>query len=107
MLKLRGMDSRTFSGSLKYASLLPTLDFWELASPAMIYANGKTASTLNKSRSVIFDSSTNNILINTDAIYAMISPDIGVWFQLSGKSSEWRWVTHTPSLLRPAQTVCG
>ncbi|KAJ7054480.1 acid protease [Mycena amicta] len=78
-LTIGGIDDSKFNGTLTYA---PNADAgsstWSLTSP-QIFVNGKTTSTLKRSRDVIFDSGTSNILFDTtttEAIYALISPDI-------------------------------
>ncbi|KAJ7282990.1 acid protease [Mycena rebaudengoi] len=77
-LTVGGIDTSKFQGNLTYASL-PDISFtWRLTSPR-ISVNGQTTSVLTQSRSVIFDSGTSNILFSTattEAIYALISPDI-------------------------------
>ncbi|KAF7318309.1 Acid protease [Mycena chlorophos] len=78
-LTIGGIDETKFNGSLTYA---PNADqgssTWSLTSP-QIFVNGKTTSTLKKKRDVIFDSGTSNVLFDTtttEAIYALISPEI-------------------------------
>ncbi|KAJ7646688.1 acid protease [Roridomyces roridus] len=68
------------TGPLTFASLTAPgkQNFWSLISP-QVFVNGQTTSLLNTTREVIFDSGTSNILFPTDvteAIYALISPDI-------------------------------
>ncbi|KAF9454017.1 acid protease [Macrolepiota fuliginosa MF-IS2] len=80
-LTIGGIDTTKFTGTPIFASILPTSQLntaWQLKSPALS-VNGKTNSILTRSRSIIFDSGTSNVLFSTDtteAIYALISPDI-------------------------------
>jgi hypothetical protein len=78
-LTIGGIDTTKYKGSLTYASLPFGSDStWQLTSPK-IAVNGKTTSVLSQSRTVIFDSGTSNVLFSTsttEAIYALISPDI-------------------------------
>lgn len=82
-------------GTPQYASLASRSSAWTLTSPGLS-VNGKTNSILTQSRDIIFDSGTSNVLFSTDtaevrkadicsishahvhsqAIYALISPDI-------------------------------
>ncbi|KAF7291938.1 Pepsin A [Mycena indigotica] len=78
-LTIGGIDSTKFNGSLTYAPNNDRgSDTWSLLSP-QIFVNGKSTSTLKRSRDVIFDSGTSNILFDTtttEAIYSLISPQI-------------------------------
>ncbi|PBK91451.1 acid protease [Armillaria gallica] len=78
-LTLGGIDETKFKGDLVFASLpKPASGVWRLPSPG-ITVNGKTTTLLQTTRSIIFDSGTSNVLFSTDtteAIYALISPDI-------------------------------
>ncbi|KAK0225889.1 acid protease [Armillaria fumosa] len=78
-LTLGGIDETKFKGDLVFASLpKPASGTWRLPSPG-ITVNGQTTTLLQSTRSVIFDSGTSNVLFSTDtteAIYALISPDI-------------------------------
>ncbi|SJK97478.1 uncharacterized protein ARMOST_00730 [Armillaria ostoyae] len=78
-LTLGGIDETKFKGDLIFASLpKPASGVWRLPSPG-ITVNGKTTTLLQTTRSIIFDSGTSNVLFSTDtteAIYALISPDI-------------------------------
>lgn len=66
-------------GSLSFATLTsPSSGAWQLISSG-ITVNGKSTTTLKRSRLFIFDSGTSNIvmpLADTEAVYAQISPDI-------------------------------
>jgi hypothetical protein len=78
-LTIGGVDHSKFQGELTYSPLASSSDpLWRLMSP-QISVNGKTTSSLQQSRSVIFDSGTSNMLFDTkttEAIYSIISPDI-------------------------------
>ncbi|KAF7792410.1 hypothetical protein EIP86_003447 [Pleurotus ostreatoroseus] len=78
-LTIGGIDDTKFTGSLTFASLTDASSgAWQLTSPS-IAVNGKTSSTLKKSRIFIFDSGTSNLVMpqaDTEAIYALISPNI-------------------------------
>ncbi|KAG7098784.1 hypothetical protein E1B28_000691 [Marasmius oreades] len=78
-LTIGGVDSSKFSGPLTFASLPGRgSSAWTLTSTG-VSVNGRTTSTLSTSRSLIFDSGTSNMIFNTattEAIYALISPDI-------------------------------
>ncbi|KAI0785623.1 acid protease [Abortiporus biennis] len=78
-LTLGGFDSTKFTGPLTFASLPSTASStWELSSSG-ISVNGKTTTTLHKTRTFIFDSGTSNIVLSqtdAEAIYAIISPNI-------------------------------
>ncbi|OCH90671.1 acid protease [Obba rivulosa] len=78
-LTIGGIDESKFQGPLTYAKLPRDAEgSWELASPK-ITVNGKTNHILTQEREVIFDSGTSNVLFDTnttEAIYAMISPNI-------------------------------
>lgn len=77
-LTIGGTDSTKFTGTPIFARLASSGSTWELTSPRLA-VNGKTNSILTRSRTIIFDSGTSNILFSTDtteAIYALISPDI-------------------------------
>ncbi|KAJ7594019.1 acid protease [Mycena floridula] len=80
-LTIGGIDNTKFNskfGSLTFAPNAGAGNTWELSSPS-ISVNGKTTSVLNVRRTVIFDSGTSNILFSTnttEAMYALISPDI-------------------------------
>ncbi|KAI0329429.1 acid protease [Cubamyces sp. BRFM 1775] len=76
-LLIGGIDDTKFQGDLIYADQTGEGD-WEVES-TQISVNGKTNSILKTRRSVIFDSGTSNILFDTqttEAMYALISPDI-------------------------------
>ncbi|KAF8523163.1 aspartic peptidase domain-containing protein [Hysterangium stoloniferum] len=77
-LTLGGADTTKFTGSLTFISQPSSDGNWELPSTS-IAVNGKTTSTLNKRRTIIFDSGTSSLCLDqqtTEAIYAMISPNI-------------------------------
>ncbi|KAJ7150938.1 acid protease [Mycena crocata] len=78
-LMIGGIDETKFNGTLIYSSLPnPGSSTWSLTSPS-ISVNGKTTSLLRQTRDIIFDSGTSNMLFSTDtteAIYALISPEI-------------------------------
>ncbi|KXN91062.1 Pepsin A [Leucoagaricus sp. SymC.cos] len=77
-LTIGGSDSTKFTGTPIFASLVSSGSSWVLASPKLS-VNGRTNSVLTRSRNIIFDSGTSNVLFSTDtteAIYALISPDI-------------------------------
>ncbi|KAF5372133.1 hypothetical protein D9758_005070 [Tetrapyrgos nigripes] len=77
-LTIGGIDESKFDNEIMFAPQAGTGNAWELRSPG-ISINGKTTSLLNTPRTIIFDSGTSNVLFSTDtteAIYAMISPDI-------------------------------
>lgn len=77
-LTIGGIDNSKFKGDLTYATLSSSDGDWELRSSG-ISVNGKTTSVLKTARNIIFDSGTSNILFDTtttEAIYALISPDI-------------------------------
>jgi hypothetical protein len=76
-LTIGGIDTSKFKGNLTYAGITSSSS-WTLSSSG-ITVNGKTSSTLNKRRSVIFDSGTSNMLMDTqttEAMYALISNKI-------------------------------
>lgn len=61
-LTIGGIDDTKFNGTLEYGAVLGNVDaYWQLESP-QIYVNGKTTSTLNTTRTIIFDSGTANVL---------------------------------------------
>jgi len=77
-MTIGGTDTTKFTGTPVFSKLASTGATWELTSPSLS-VNGKTNSVLKKSRTIIFDSGTSNVLFSTDtanAIYALISPDI-------------------------------
>lgn len=93
-LTFGGVDSTKFTEPLKFSPQAESGDTWELNSPA-IFVNGKTTSTLKRSRTIIFDSGTSNILFpqstanvrcrssyasllrpSFQAIHSLISPNI-------------------------------
>ncbi|TFK44408.1 aspartic peptidase domain-containing protein [Crucibulum laeve] len=78
-LTIGGTDSTKFTGTPIFASLpAGSGNTWRLSSPKLS-VNGKTTSLLSTQRTIIFDSGTSNILFpttTTEAIYALISPDI-------------------------------
>ncbi|KAJ3554025.1 hypothetical protein NM688_g3316 [Phlebia brevispora] len=78
-LTLGGVDTTKFTGDITFASLFEASSgAWQLRSPS-ISVNGKTNSALKKTRTFIFDSGTSNVVMpqaDTEAIYALISPDI-------------------------------
>ncbi|KAI0739660.1 acid protease [Daedaleopsis nitida] len=76
-LLLGGIDDTKFKGDLVFATQTGRGD-WVVPS-SQITVNGKTTSVLKQRRSIIFDSGTSNILFpkqTTEAMYALISPDI-------------------------------
>ncbi|KAI0645713.1 acid protease [Trametes meyenii] len=76
-LLIGGIDKTKFKGDLIYADQTGEGD-WEVQS-SQISVNGKTTSRLKRRRNIIFDSGTSNILFDTqttEAMYALISPDI-------------------------------
>ncbi|KAI0675319.1 acid protease [Trametes maxima] len=76
-LLIGGIDKTKFKGDLIYADQTGEGD-WEVES-SQISVNGKTTSRLKRRRNIIFDSGTSNILFDTqttEAMYALISPDI-------------------------------
>ncbi|KAF8894062.1 acid protease [Infundibulicybe gibba] len=77
-MTIGGIDNTKFSGNPTFASASGTGATWQLASSG-VSVNGKTTSLLHTGRTIIFDSGTSNILFpttTTEAIYALISPDI-------------------------------
>jgi len=78
-LTLGGIDTTKFEGKLTYASIVPqTEGEWSLNSSG-ITVNGRTNRMLHGTQRIIFDSGTPNVLLPTNitnAIYALISPDI-------------------------------
>ncbi|KIJ23744.1 hypothetical protein M422DRAFT_275615 [Sphaerobolus stellatus SS14] len=77
-LTLGAADTTKFNGSLTFISQPSSDGNWELPSSG-ISVNGKTTTTLKKSRTIIFDSGTSSLTLDantTKAIYAMISPNI-------------------------------
>ncbi|KAI0084066.1 acid protease [Irpex rosettiformis] len=78
-LTLGGIDNSKFTGSITFIPLVdPQQGFWQLTSTG-ITVNGKSTSTLQQSRTIIFDSGTSNLVFpqdDTEAIYAQISSDI-------------------------------
>lgn len=79
-LILGGIDRTKYRGSLTYGDLVDPVDSqaWQLNSTG-ITVNGKTSAALKKTRTVIFDSGTSNIVLpqaDTEAVYAEISPKI-------------------------------
>ncbi|PFH53799.1 hypothetical protein AMATHDRAFT_1026 [Amanita thiersii Skay4041] len=78
-LTIGGVDNTKFQGNPTFARLpTGTGRTWRLTSSG-VSVNGKTNSDLHTTRSIIFDSGTSNILFSTtttEAIYALISPDI-------------------------------
>ncbi|KAF7321730.1 Pepsin A [Mycena kentingensis (nom. inval.)] len=78
-LTVGGIDTTKFSGSLTFASLAGSGSTWTLSSP-QIFVNGRTSTTLQARRSIIFDSGTSNMFValnpTANAIYALISPNI-------------------------------
>ncbi|KAI0358459.1 acid protease [Trametes cingulata] len=76
-LIIGGIDDTKFKGDLIFADQTGGVD-WVIPS-SQITVNGKTTSVLKKKRNIIFDSGTSNILFDTqttEAMYALISPDI-------------------------------
>ncbi|KAG8854792.1 hypothetical protein FRB96_007321 [Tulasnella sp. 330] len=78
-LTLGGIDTTKFTGSLTYAAV-PSWSgsTWQLTSTG-ITVNGVSTTALKKTRTVIFDSGTSNILLDkttAEAIYAGISSSI-------------------------------
>ncbi|KAF7306084.1 Acid protease [Mycena chlorophos] len=78
-LTIGGIDTSKFTGNLTYASLPSNAGtFWELPS-SQVFVNGQSNSDLTVNQTIIFDSGTSNVLFPTNftnAIYALISPDI-------------------------------
>jgi len=77
-LTLGGIDTSKFSGTPTFVPVTGAGSFWELTS-SQVAVNGKTSSTLKKTQSIIFDSGTSNLVFPqsiTEAIYALISPNI-------------------------------
>jgi len=77
-LTIGGIDNSKFNGSITFASQAGAGNTWELTSPR-ISVNGKTTTLLSTRRTIIFDSGTSNVLFSTnttEAIYALISPNI-------------------------------
>jgi len=80
-MTLGGIDKSKFIGHPVFASVAPSQHpnpTWFLPSPS-IFVNGQTTPLLNSNRKVIFDSGTSNIVFSTNdtnAMYALISPDI-------------------------------
>ncbi|KAF8986341.1 acid protease [Cyathus striatus] len=81
-LTIGGINKRKYTGTPVYAPIHPgvgdLIDIWQLDSPG-IFVNGNTTSLLNSNRTIIFDSGTSNVYFSTnitEAIYALISPDI-------------------------------
>ncbi|KZV91924.1 acid protease [Exidia glandulosa HHB12029] len=77
-LTLGGADTTKFTQPLKFSPQASTGSTWQLTSPG-IFVNGKTSSTLNVRRTIIFDSGTSNILFpqaTANAMHALISPNI-------------------------------
>ncbi|XP_006460834.1 hypothetical protein AGABI2DRAFT_192428 [Agaricus bisporus var. bisporus H97] len=77
-MTLGGIDDTKFIGSPIFAPTSSSGSAWVLDSPSLS-VNGKTNSLLSTPRNIIFDSGTSNILFSTnttEAIYALISPDI-------------------------------
>ncbi|KAH9948575.1 acid protease [Amylocystis lapponica] len=74
-----GIDESKIHGDLKYSTMSQdAAPSWQLESPG-IAVNGKTTSFLQSNRTMLFDSGTSNIYFDvntTEAIYALISPDI-------------------------------
>jgi len=77
-LTLGGADTTKFNGSLTFISQPSSNGNWQLPSTS-ISVNGKTTTTLRAKRTIIFDSGTSSLCLDkttTEAIYAMISPNI-------------------------------
>ncbi|KAF8516363.1 aspartic peptidase domain-containing protein [Gautieria morchelliformis] len=77
-LTLGGADTTKFTGPLTFITQPSSTGNWILPSSG-IAVNGKTSNTLTSNRTIIFDSGTSNLCFSkatTEAIYAMISPDI-------------------------------
>ncbi|KAI0692888.1 acid protease [Cytidiella melzeri] len=80
-LTIGGIDTTKFTGPISYIPLTAESTeegFWELSSSG-ITVNGKSTSALKKSRAIIFDSGTSNLVFSqadTVAIYAQISSSI-------------------------------
>ncbi|KAJ7646685.1 acid protease [Roridomyces roridus] len=79
-LTVGGIDSAKFRGSLTYASLPPngSGELWSLDSP-QVFVNGQTNALLNTIKNFVFDAGLSAALLptnTTEAIYALISPDI-------------------------------
>jgi Eukaryotic aspartyl protease len=68
-MTLGGIDHSKVKGDLIYAQLSNNTNFtgsWQLSS-TRIFVNDKTSSTLNVSRTFIFDTGTSNILMDPQA----------------------------------------
>ncbi|QRV85217.1 aspartyl protease [Ceratobasidium sp. AG-Ba] len=78
-LTLGGTNSNHYSGDIKYFPLaFPEKHLWELNSTGLS-VNGQTSSILNTAQTWVFDSGTSNVVLPknmTEAIYALISPEI-------------------------------
>ncbi|KAF8986459.1 acid protease [Cyathus striatus] len=81
-LTIGGINKKKYTGTPVYAPIHPgvgdLIDIWQLDSPG-IFVNGNTTSLLNSNRTIIFDSGTSNVYFSTnitEAIYALVSPDI-------------------------------
>ncbi|KAF9448729.1 acid protease [Macrolepiota fuliginosa MF-IS2] len=77
-MTIGGIDTTKFTGTPIFASQAASSSTWQLVSPRLS-VNGKTNTLLSQSRTIIFDSGTSNVVFSTDiteAIYAIISPDI-------------------------------
>jgi len=77
-LTLGGMDTSKFNGTPTFIPVTGAGSFWKLNSSA-VAVNGKTTSALEGTQSITFDSGTSNLVFPqaiTEAIYALISPDI-------------------------------
>ncbi|GBE81124.1 Rhizopuspepsin-4 [Sparassis crispa] len=78
-LTIGGYDNTKFQGDLTYASLSGGSGGTWLITSNQITVNGQTSSQLLNEQLVIFDSGTSSVVLDketTEAIYAMISPDI-------------------------------
>ncbi|KAL6301849.1 acid protease [Sparassis latifolia] len=78
-LTIGGYDDTKFQGNVTYSNIVAKAEgSWQLPSSG-IYVNNQTASILQQPLPIIFDSGTSNILFDTnitEAMYALISPDI-------------------------------
>lgn len=77
-LTLGGIDNSKFTGTPTFLPVTGAGSFWELTS-SQVAVNGKTTSTLRVTQGIIFDSGTSNLVFPTaitEAIYALISPNI-------------------------------
>ncbi|CCO34683.1 chymosin [Rhizoctonia solani AG-1 IB] len=78
-LTLGGINSKRYTGGITYFPLaFPNANLWQLNSTGLT-VNGQTTSLLSTPQTWIFDSGTSNLVLPknlTEAIYALVSPDI-------------------------------